>query len=71
MEEIGEAWKKQKSGKSPGPDGLPAEYYKTFEEILIPQFKKLIEDIQTKGEIPNSWKEAYISLTHKEGTDKN
>ena len=69
-EEISEAWKKQKNSKSPGPDGLPAEYYKTFEETLIPHFKKLIEDIQTKGEIPDSWKEAHISLIHKEGTDK-
>ena len=69
--EIGEALKKQKNAKSPGPDGLPAEYYKVFEEILTPQFKELTEDIEAKGEIPNSWKEAHITLIHKEGMEKN
>ena len=71
LEEIQQAWKKQKSGKSPGPDGLPAEYYKAFEEILSPQFKKLTEDIESKGVISNSWKEAHITLIHKDGTEKN
>ena len=68
--EIGEAWKKQKNGKAHGPDGLQAEYYKAFEEILIPHFKKLTEDIGTIWEIPDSWKEAHVSLIHKEGMGK-
>ena len=70
IEEIREAWRKQKSGKSPGPDGLPVEYYKTFEEILSPQFKKLIEDVHIKREIPNSRREAHVSLIHKDRMDK-
>ena len=69
--EIREAWKKLKSAKAPSPDGLLAEYYKAFEEILSPHFKRLIEDTEIRGVISNSWKEAYISLIHKEGTGKN
>lgn len=51
-------------------DGLPAEYYKTFEDILFDPYKKVIEWIEEKGELPTLWNEAMITLIHKEGTDK-
>lgn len=34
VEEISEAIKSMKSGKAAGPDGLPTEFYKSFESKL-------------------------------------
>uniref|UniRef100_A0A8C5MZK2 Reverse transcriptase domain-containing protein n=1 Tax=Leptobrachium leishanense TaxID=445787 RepID=A0A8C5MZK2_9ANUR len=34
--ELLQALKSTKNGKSPGPDGLPAEYYKEFQDLLLP-----------------------------------
>ena len=67
--EIIEALKKQKNGKAPGPDGLPAEYYKKLEEVLLQPFKKLLECVEEEGKIPATWTEVTISLIHKENTE--
>ena len=67
--EIMEALKKQKNGKAPGPDGLPAEYYKEPEEVLFQPFKKLLEYVEEEGKLPATWTEATISLIHKENTE--
>ena len=50
--EIIEALKKQKNGKSPGPDGLPEEYCKELENVLLKPYKKLLEFVEEKGELP-------------------
>ncbi|CAH2274657.1 Hypothetical predicted protein, partial [Pelobates cultripes] len=39
-EEISIAIKKAQTGKSPGPDGLPLQYYKTFQSELLPKLHK-------------------------------
>lgn len=57
----------RKNGKAPGPDGLPAEFYKTFEEVFLLPYKNLLKEIEEKG---LSWSEAIISLTHKENRDR-
>lgn len=65
-----EAFKKQKNNKAPGQDGIPVEYYKTFEEILQILFKRLMEEIWGTGLMPKTWNEAVITLIHKPNTDK-
>lgn len=67
--EIVKAWKKQNNNKASGPDGLPAEYYKVFEDVLLNPYKKTIKYIESQGTLPDSWKEALITLIHKEKTD--
>lgn len=67
--EIIEAIKIQKSGKAPGPDGIPAEYYKKWEDTLFIPYKRVLESIIEGGKVPCSWREAYITLIHKEKMD--
>uniref|UniRef100_A0A803TLB1 Reverse transcriptase domain-containing protein n=1 Tax=Anolis carolinensis TaxID=28377 RepID=A0A803TLB1_ANOCA len=68
-EEIKKAIRKMDPNKAPGPDGLTVMYYKTFEEELLPYLKKLMNKITNEGKLPNTWKEANITVIHKEKTD--
>lgn len=67
--ELIEAVKRQKRGKTPGPDGIPSEYYKTCEESILIPFKQLVEEIRETNKLLDTWKEATITLIHKEGTE--
>lgn len=68
IREIVEAIKNQNKGKSPGPDGLPIEYYSTFEDCLLLPYKQVLENVLAEGKLPETWKEATISLIHKDNT---
>uniref|UniRef100_A0A803TW33 Reverse transcriptase domain-containing protein n=1 Tax=Anolis carolinensis TaxID=28377 RepID=A0A803TW33_ANOCA len=68
-QEIKTAIRKMDSNKAPGPDGFTAAYYKTFEQELIPYLIKLMNGILNQEKIPETWKEANITIIHKEGSD--
>lgn len=51
--------------KSPGTDSLPADYYRTFEDIICPLLVDVYEDAFKAGSLP----QAVISLTHTIGKD--
>lgn len=44
--EIATAIKNQKKRKSPGPDGILAEFYCITEDNIIPYFKELLNEIR-------------------------
>uniref|UniRef100_A0A670HZZ0 Reverse transcriptase domain-containing protein n=1 Tax=Podarcis muralis TaxID=64176 RepID=A0A670HZZ0_PODMU len=59
-----------KLGKTPGPDGLSAKYYKVLGNQLAPALCEVMNDILKDGKIPESWREAFITLIPKSDTDK-
>ncbi len=60
--EIQEAIKSMQSGKSPGPDGFTAEFYKLFSPSLTPAFARLYNDCFKECHLPPILCEASISL---------
>ena len=64
-EEIGNAIKQLRNGKSAGPDSIPAKALKADigarVELLYPLFNKIWEEEQ----VPTEWKEGYLIKTKK------
>ena len=65
-EECYLAIKKMESGKSPGCDGLPAEFYKQFFHLFDDSFVQFINDCFFKGELSPSQKLGTITLLCKD-----
>lgn len=68
-EEICWAIKDMKINKSPGPDGFPVEFFRTFADILVPEKEKTFNLIIRHGILPPSWYEAELVRIHKQGKD--
>jgi hypothetical protein len=68
LNKIEAAIKSLPKKKIPGPDGVSAEFYKTFKEELIPTLLKLIHEIE-RDHLPNSLYEASITLIPKPDKD--
>lgn len=70
-EEVEDAIASLKNGKSPGPDGLPGEFYKKFSEFLAPQLHNVFLKAKELGSLPPSAYEATIIVIPKPGKDPN
>lgn len=69
LEEVYTAIEKGKRGKSPGPDGLMARFYKVIKEKIGLQLQEVMNLMMTKREMPPSWNQAAITLIPKENSD--
>lgn len=68
--EIGTAIDQLKNGKSPGIDGLSADFYKVFKAVLCPILNELYIDIFRKGNLTNSMKKGMVKIIYKRKGDK-
>ena len=57
------------ANKSPGPDGLTAEFYQKCREELTPMLLKLLQKIAEEDKLPNSFCEATINVIPKPDKD--
>uniref|UniRef100_A0A803J2H9 Reverse transcriptase domain-containing protein n=1 Tax=Xenopus tropicalis TaxID=8364 RepID=A0A803J2H9_XENTR len=67
LEEVTKAIDSFPNGKSPGPDGLPIEWYKTNKDIVAPQLCNLYNMITQGAHLPESMRMATITLILKQG----
>ena len=65
--EIRQAISTLENNKSPGNDGLTAEFYKTFTVLLQEDLKELFEEISKIGRMPESMRQAVITCIYKKG----
>lgn len=57
------------TGKSPGPDGLPIEFYKAHGDLRAPFLASLYSHCLKVGAFPNSMSHAHIVLIYKSPKD--
>lgn len=69
-DEVLELIKKSPSHKSPGPDGLPKEFYIKFWDVIGGTFTEIINEIITGGPVPVEFKEGRIVLVPKKSSNK-
>lgn len=66
--EVRKAITKLKTGKSPGPDGLVAEFFKCSLNLIVPILTPLFNAIFNSGDFPSKWAQSIICPIHKKGS---
>ena len=69
-QEVRNAIRHLKAGKSAGPDCILAEMLKVAEPVIVPYLKNVFNVLFDKGMFPEEWSKAIIIPLHKKG-DKN
>ena len=71
LEEVITAIRRTANNKSPGPDGLPGEFYRAFETMLAQPLKEAIIEAQRTNRLPPSMLEGDITLIYKKKDPKD
>lgn len=58
--EIRQAVSLMNTGKSPGNDGIPAEYYKEYIDVLAPMLVKVYQEAFEKSHVPPTFNEFLL-----------
>ena len=69
--ELNETMLTFKTGKTPGNDGLPYEFYKTFWEVIIDPLFECYEEAIRIGQLSSSQMQAVVTLIEKKGKDRS
>ena len=64
-EELSAALKGLQTGKSPGSDGLPVEFYSAFWDLLCDPLLSVLNDCFRAGSLSASQREALLRLIYK------
>lgn len=67
LDELSKACKTAPRHKSPGPDGLPAEFLQTFWPELGPLLLRVANDAFARGHLPETLRTGYTTLIPKKG----
>ena len=67
--EVQRAIKCLSAGRSPGGDGFPTDFYRSFSDLLAPRLLTVFQDAFQRGSLPESMQNAIITLIHKKGKD--
>ena len=69
-DEIISSIKSMNPGKSPGPDGIVIEMFKSTLGQILPFLKTLFNDVYDRGEVPADWCESIICPIYKSGSHR-
>ena len=69
MSEIRAAINAIAKNKTPGMDGLPIEFYDSYEEVLAPKLRDMYMEAFEVGQLPSTMEEAMIVVLPKQGRD--
>ena len=71
LDEVKKCVASLKNNKSPGTDGLPAEFYKYGGDTLVEELHDMIEVMWTIERIPDEWRESLIVSIYKNKGEKS
>ena len=63
--EVRQAISRSGNNKSPGPDNLPAEFYKEFTYLILTELTEVFNEAIDQGALPGRMLEGEISLLYK------
>lgn len=69
LEEVQTAMSQLQPGKTPGAEGIPVEFYSTYQDLIAPRLPWLLGEFSRGGFLPDSMSEALIVLVPKPGKD--
>ncbi|KAF7645264.1 hypothetical protein LDENG_00207280 [Lucifuga dentata] len=69
LQEIEESIRLMQTGKTPGPDGFPVEFYKKFSSKIAPLILSMFEYSFKQSTLPQTLTEAIITVLLKPGKD--
>ena len=70
-EDISKAIHQTKSGKAPGPNGIPAEIFKVAEPVLLDRFLSLFSQIWETEKLTQVFKDAQITTIYKKKGERS